>query len=226
MKQQVLILVAVVEVAILIVWGISRKSFKGYFQEQVKSRDTTRPKPTRHDFSIECPADHFAIYIRSGFANVIGPTIGFDGKSVMSPVKNNVRHGLNIAVFDGENGSVENTFYTQNSAQLLIFLQSLRPGLIFLAASFDDVTAPLTDEVRKLFVGMGSTLINSVNHRDGWVFAGSTGTRMKSVFEKQSVNDEKTNVYDGWPVSLEVEGCLPRLTADGSSRVTETSAGS
>lgn len=86
----------------------------------------------------------------------------------MSPVKNNVRHGLNIAVFDGEwsilkwcraikgfsqyplnaasvsgeNGSVENTFYTQNSAQLLIFLQSLRPGLIFLAASFDDVTAP------------------------------------------------------------------------------------
>lgn len=42
----------------------------------------------------------------------------------------------------------------------------------------------LTDEVRKLFVGMGSTLINSVNHRDGWVFAGSTGTRMKSVFEK------------------------------------------
>lgn len=38
--------------------------------------------------------------------------------------------------------------------------------------------------MREIFVGMGSTLIQSVKLRDNWVFAGRAGTQIKSLFEK------------------------------------------
>lgn len=44
----------------------------------------------------------------------------------------------------------------------------------------------MTDEIREVFVGMGSTLITSVKRRDNWVFAGGAGRDNKSFFEKVS----------------------------------------
>lgn len=44
----------------------------------------------------------------------------------------------------------------------------------------------LTDEVREVLVGMGSTLIKSVKARDSWVFAGRAGMGYKSLYEKVS----------------------------------------
>ena len=44
----------------------------------------------------------------------------------------------------------------------------------------------MTDEMREAFVGMGSTLIKSVKHRDSWVFAGRVGTENKSLHERVS----------------------------------------
>ncbi|NXI94157.1 FAM3C protein, partial [Psophia crepitans] len=53
-----------------------------------------------------CPQDHFAFKIVSGAANVVGPSICFDGVVLMSSVKNNIGRGLNIALVNGTSGQL------------------------------------------------------------------------------------------------------------------------
>ncbi|XP_051804566.1 protein FAM3C [Acanthochromis polyacanthus] len=136
----------------------------------------------------------------------------------MSHVLNNVGPGLNIVLVDGESGVVEKSHYLDmnagNPEDILAYLKEIKPGMIVLVASFDDVTKKMTDEMREIFVGMGSALIRSVRHRDSWVFAGRAGARSKSLFEKQAAHDEKTNIYEGWPEMVEVAGCFPRNQTD------------
>uniref|UniRef100_A0A4W6D818 FAM3 metabolism regulating signaling molecule D n=1 Tax=Lates calcarifer TaxID=8187 RepID=A0A4W6D818_LATCA len=174
---------------------------------------TASPKP-KCSLSRVCPPDHFALYIRSGAANVVGPKICFDGKIIMSHVLNNVGPGLNIVVVNGENGVVEKFGYlnmkTGNPQEILTYLKEIKPGMIVLVASFDDITTKLTNEMRNLFVGMGSTFIKSIKRKDNWVFAGRAGTQNRSLFEKQAFNDDRTNIYEGWPDMVEVSGCFPR----------------
>ncbi|XP_044204675.1 protein FAM3C [Thunnus albacares] len=165
-----------------------------------------------------CPPDHFAIHIRSGAANVVGPHICFEGKIIMAHLLNNVGPGLNIVVINGEKGDVEKFGYLNmkigKPEDILAYLKEIETGKIVMVASYDDVTTKMTDEMREIFVGMGSTLIKSVKRRDNWVFVGKAGMRNNSSFEKQAVNDEKTNIYEGWPATVEVGGCFPR-GADG-----------
>ncbi|XP_018542039.1 protein FAM3D isoform X1 [Lates calcarifer] len=223
---------AAVIVVVLIMWGIALNSF----DVQEKARDilgfhdtdqmklrfktaTASPKP-KCSLSRVCPPDHFALYIRSGAANVVGPKICFDGKIIMSHVLNNVGPGLNIVVVNGENGVVEKFGYlnmkTGNPQEILTYLKEIKPGMIVLVASFDDITTKLTNEMRNLFVGMGSTFIKSIKRKDNWVFAGRAGTQNRSLFEKQAFNDDRTNIYEGWPDMVEVSGCFPRtIRPDG-----------
>ncbi|KAM4582970.1 protein FAM3C-like [Fundulus diaphanus] len=164
--------------------------------------------------SAVCPPDHFPFKIQSGVANVIGPKICFNGKNIMSHVLNNVGPGLNIVVVNGENGVVEKFGYLNmisgNSADILAYLKMIKPGMIVLVASFDNAATKMTDEIRQIFVEMGSTLIGSVKHRDNWVFAGRAGIKIKSFFEQRAENDKRTNLFDGWPEMVEVGGCFPR----------------
>lgn len=44
----------------------------------------------------------------------------------------------------------------------------------------------LTEEVRELLAGMGSSLIKSVKVRDNWMFAGRAGSVNRSLYEKIS----------------------------------------
>ncbi|XP_030274924.1 protein FAM3C isoform X1 [Sparus aurata] len=220
---------------LLITWGISINSFDvqekarnilGFnYADQLKLQlkavvsTTPAPKP-KCGLSRLCPPDHFALHIQSGVANVIGPKICFEGKKIMSHVLNNVGSGLNVVVVNGQNGTVESVGYLNmqagNPEDILAYLKAIKPGMIVLVASFDDVTKKMTDEIREAFVGMGSTLIKSVKHRDSWVFAGRVGTENKSLHERHVVNDAKTNAYEGWPEFVEVSGCFPKtkLTDD------------
>uniref|UniRef100_A0A3B3UF70 Si:dkeyp-67f1.2 n=1 Tax=Poecilia latipinna TaxID=48699 RepID=A0A3B3UF70_9TELE len=164
--------------------------------------------------SAVCPSDHFAFKIQSGAANVVGPKICFDGKNIMSHIMNNVGRGLNIVVVNGENGVVEKFGHLNMiSGNILAYLNEIKPGMIVLVASFDDAATKMTDEIRQMFVEMGSTLIGSVKRRDNWVFAGRTGIKIKSFFEQVKYikqNDKETNIFDGWPGMVEVGGCFPR----------------
>ncbi|XP_072239132.1 protein FAM3C [Leuresthes tenuis] len=175
--------------------------------------------PPKCSLSTNCPPDHFALHIRSGAANVVGPKICFNGENIMSHVLNNVGPGINIVVVNGENGVVEKFGYLNinagNPEDILAYLKDIKPTMIVLVASFDDVATKLTDEMREIFVGMGSTLISSVKPRDNWVFAGRAGTKIKSLFEKLAVNDESTNAFEGWPEMVEVGGCFPRTLMEG-----------
>ncbi|KAM7402212.1 hypothetical protein PAMP_017475 [Pampus punctatissimus] len=177
----------------------------------------TPPPVPKCNLSRDCPPEHFALHIRSGAANVVGPKICFDGKIIMGHVLNNVGSGLNIVVINGETGVVEKYGYlnmqTGNQDDILAYLKAIEPGMIVLVASYDDVTTKMTDEMREIFVGMGSTFIKSVKYRDNWVFVGRAGTGNKSSFEKHAVNDEKSNAFEGWPVMVEVGGCIPRGAA-------------
>ncbi|XP_045561772.1 uncharacterized protein isoform X2 [Salmo salar] len=42
----------------------------------------------------------------------------------------------------------------------------------------------MTDEIGDIFVGLGSSIIKDVKFRDSWVFAGGSGTKEKSPFDK------------------------------------------
>ncbi|KAM4740155.1 protein FAM3C [Anableps anableps] len=189
------------------------------FDAQEKTQNvlgTVKAAP-KCSLSTVCPSDHFAFKIRSGAANVVGPKICFDGKNIMSHILNNVGPGLNIVVVNGENGVVEKFGYLNmisgNSADILAYLKEIKPGMIVLVASFDDAATKMTDEIRHMFVEMGSTLIGSVKHRDNWVFAGRMGIKIKRFFEQRAENDRKANIFDGWPEMVEVGGCFPRTTS-------------
>uniref|UniRef100_A0AAZ1XCD7 ILEI/PANDER domain-containing protein n=1 Tax=Oreochromis aureus TaxID=47969 RepID=A0AAZ1XCD7_OREAU len=206
---------AAVIIVLLITWGISINSSVAQERERNPLAPTTSvPKCS---LSRVCPPNHIALRIRSGAADIVGPTVCFDGKIIMSHALNNVGPGLNIAVINGE--FVE--LLTQKKRILIYYpkdilahLKKIKRGMIVLVASFDDVTQKMTNEMREIFSEMGSTLIRSVKRRDSWVFAGRAGTKIKSLFEKQAVNDEKNNIYGGWPEMVEVGGCFPRAFSD------------
>ncbi|KAM4613829.1 protein FAM3C [Polymixia lowei] len=176
---------------------------------------TTPPKTSpKCNLSKNCPLDHFAFRVTSGAADVVGPKICFDGKIIMSNVLNNVGLGLNMVLVNSENGKVEKFDYLNmkygKPEQILAYLKAIKPGMIVLVASFDDVTSIMTNEMREIFIGLGSTLIKSIKHNDNWVFVGGPGADKKNPFEKRAVNDRKTNIYGAWPEIVEVGGCFPR----------------
>lgn len=164
--------------------------------------------------SKNCPIDHFAFQIKSGAATVVGPKICFDGNIVMSGVMNNVGPGLNLVLVNGENGKIEKfdyfNMYSGETKAILDFLKTIKPGMIVLVASFDDAATKMTDEIRNIFAGLGSSSIKDVKFRDSWVFAGGAGTEQKSPFEKLAANSQKTNIYGNWPEVVEIAGCFPR----------------
>uniref|UniRef100_A0A8C9FLW4 Family with sequence similarity 3 member D n=1 Tax=Pavo cristatus TaxID=9049 RepID=A0A8C9FLW4_PAVCR len=164
-----------------------------------------------------CPTDHFAFRIISGAANVVGPSICFEDRILMSTVKNNIGRGLNIALVNGELGpggpkaSCTANFRTASTTvHLETFLQEIKDGTIMLAATYDDAATKMNNKVQALFSALGSRHVNQLGFRDNWVFLGAKGMKGKSPFEEHIKNDQKTNKYDGWPELLDMEGCAPR----------------
>ncbi|KAK9528922.1 hypothetical protein VZT92_013051 [Zoarces viviparus] len=215
MRNPAVLNLAAVIIILLITWRLAINSFDVGEKAGNVLETTTEPKCS---LTRVCPSDHFALRISSGAANVVGPMICFDGKIIMSYAMNNVGAGLNIVVVNGKNGTMEKFGYLNmingNTDDILAYLKEIKPGMIVLVASFDDLSPKMTDDIREVFVGMGSTLIKSVKRRDSWVFAGRAGTENKSLFEKQTVNDDKTNIYEGWPEMVEMGGCIPKNQTD------------
>ncbi|XP_061864099.1 protein FAM3D [Colius striatus] len=162
----------------------------------------------------DCSSTHFAFKIISGAANVVGPSICFDGVILMSSVKNNIGRGLNIVLVNGTNGQLlkADTFdmYSGDINKLDTFLRQIKDGTIVLTASYDDAATKMNDKVRALFTELGSSHVSKLGFRDNWVFVGAKGLKKKSPFEEHIKNNKDTNKYNGWPELLELEGCVPR----------------
>uniref|UniRef100_A0ABI7YST9 FAM3 metabolism regulating signaling molecule D n=1 Tax=Felis catus TaxID=9685 RepID=A0ABI7YST9_FELCA len=135
-----------------------------------------------------CPKEFFAFKISSGAANVVGPTMCFENQVIMSPVKNNVGRGLNIALVNGTTGMVltQKCFdmYSGEVKLLVKFLKEIPEGTLVLVASYDDPGTRLNDETRKLLSSLGSSYAKQLGFRDSWVFLGAKDLKDKSPFEQ------------------------------------------
>nr|KAF6420325.1 FAM3 metabolism regulating signaling molecule D [Molossus molossus] len=169
---------------------------------------------TKCGLSKSCPDNFFAFKISSGAANVVGPSICFEDHVIISPVKDNVGRGLNIALVNGVTGAVlrQDSFdmYSGDPSLLVKFLREIPADVLVLVASYDDPGTKMNDEIRKLFSNLGSSYAKQLGFRDSWVFLGARDMDNKSPFEQFLKNDPGKNKYDGWPELLELEGCVPR----------------
>lgn len=171
-------------------------------------------KKNKCGLSKPCPLNYFAFKICSGAANVVGPSMCFENQIIMSPVKNNVGRGLNIALVNGTTGKVlrKDSFdmYSGDSTILVKFLKEIPRDTLVLVASYDDPGTKMNDDIRMLFTNLGSSSVKQVGFRDSWVFLGARDLKNKSPFEQFLKSNPETNKYDGWPELLELEGCVPR----------------
>ncbi|XP_058265750.1 protein FAM3A isoform X1 [Hemibagrus wyckioides] len=178
------------------------------------------PEPWQHKYkcglSAPCPPKHLAFRLVSGAANVIGPKFCLEDKILISSVKNNVGRGLNVALVNGVTGELLEIqafdMWEGDVSDLLKFLRPLHEGTLVFVASFDDPATKLNDEARRLFEELGSTAIKELAFRDSWVFVGAKGIENKSPFEQRMKNSKSSNKYEGWPESLEMDGCVPLRT--------------
>uniref|UniRef100_A0A2K5D065 FAM3 metabolism regulating signaling molecule D n=1 Tax=Aotus nancymaae TaxID=37293 RepID=A0A2K5D065_AOTNA len=189
-------------VAIVTTWIIIRNCM-GFSTKTIRlprwlASSTMETQVMKHKCGLikPCPANHFAFKIGSGAANVVGPTMCFENHMIMSPVKNNVGRGLNIALVN-------------DVKHLEKFLKEIPKGALVLVASYDDPGTKMSDEARKLFTNLGSSYAKQLGFRDSWVFIGAKDLRDKSPFEQFLKNNPNTNKYEGWPELLEMEGCVP-----------------
>uniref|UniRef100_UPI00398F4F83 protein FAM3C-like n=1 Tax=Pristiophorus japonicus TaxID=55135 RepID=UPI00398F4F83 len=177
------------------------------------SQDSKVKKPSC-GMEKHCPVDQFSFRIISGSASVVGPFICFNGKMLMSNVKNNIGRGLNIVLVNATSGELLVTdffdMWTGDIKLLLAFLKPIKLGTILLLASFDDPATKMTDEVRTLFSELGSSLIHDVQFRDNWIFVGAKPIKEKSPFEQILKNENAKNKYGNWPEAVEMEGCIPK----------------
>lgn len=195
--------------------GESGSSVRSFFS--AKNADPTpvetRPRRFKCGLSAPCPPKHLAFRLVSGAANVIGPKICLEDKMLMSSVKNNVGRGLNIALVNGVTGELLETrafdMWAGDVTELLQFLRPLYEGTLVFVASFDDAATKMNDEVRRLLEDLGSTAVKELAFRDSWVFVGAKGIENKSPFEQRMKNSKVSNKYEGWPESLEMDGCIP-----------------
>ncbi|XP_011229875.1 protein FAM3D isoform X1 [Ailuropoda melanoleuca] len=169
---------------------------------------------TKCGLSKPCPDNFFAFKISSGAANVVGPTMCFENFVIMSPVKNNVGRGLNIALVNGTTGTLltQKCFdmYSGDVKLLVKFLKEIPEDTLVLVASYDDPGTKMNKETRKLLSSLGSSYAEQLGFRDSWVFLGAKNLKDKSPFEQFLKNHPDTNKYEGWPELLELEGCVPR----------------
>ncbi|XP_077334916.1 protein FAM3A isoform X2 [Lithobates pipiens] len=178
------------------------------------------PRPRRFKCGLPqpCPEKHFAFRMVSGAANVIGPKICFEDKMLMSSVQNNVGRGLNIALVNGVSGELIEAksfdMWEGDVSELLNFLRPIHEGTLVLLASYDDPATKITEEARKMFAELGSSVSKEVAFRDSWVLLGAKGVLDKTPFEQLIKNSKSSNKYEGWPEAVELEGCVPQRTLE------------
>ncbi|XP_073448248.1 protein FAM3D [Aquarana catesbeiana] len=190
------------------------KSLRSIFDKDTDDKPSLKKAHTKCGNEKECPDNYYAFKIISGAANVVGPTICFEDKILMSSVKNNIGRGLNMALVNASTGILQHTghydMYSGNIKDVKKFLEKMVDGTLILMASYDDPATKLDEETRNLFSSYGSSYAKKVGFRDSWTFVGGKAIKHKSPFEQHIKNDKETNKYDGWPEVLEMEGCIPR----------------
>ncbi|CAO2637677.1 Protein FAM3D, partial [Lemmus lemmus] len=143
---------------------------------------------TKCGLSKPCLDNFFAFKLSSGAANVVGPSMCFENEIIMSPVRNNVGRGLNIALVNGEWSQVSSQKVPEQAMSepklLIDFLEEIPDSTLVLVASYDDPGTKMNDKIRTLFSNLGSSYANQLGFRDSWVFLGAKDLKNKSPYEQ------------------------------------------
>lgn len=162
-----------------------------------------------------CSENEFAFRIVSGAANVIGPSVCFDGKWVMKNALNNVERGMNIAVIDGITGKTVDKavfdLYGKDSSELKSFLKKIKEIELVLITTYDDAAFKLDDEARKILSDFGSSKAKTLAFRDNWIFVGGKHLENPTGLEEIMVNDKEKNKFGDWPEAISLEGCVTKI---------------
>ncbi|XP_012789945.1 protein FAM3D [Sorex araneus] len=211
-------LVLIIAVGVLWVFILNYPKFKTTEirlpRWMASSRKDIKMVKHKCDLNKPCPGNKFAFKVLSGAANVVGPSICFENEMIMSPVKNNVGRGLNIALVNGSTGMTLRyksfDMYSGDPKVLLVFLKEIPEDALVLVASYDDPGTKMDDSIRQLFSDLGSNYAKQLGFRDSWVFMGARHGKSKSPYEKFLKNNPKENKYADWPELVEIEGCVSR----------------
>uniref|UniRef100_H3DC99 FAM3 metabolism regulating signaling molecule A n=1 Tax=Tetraodon nigroviridis TaxID=99883 RepID=H3DC99_TETNG len=194
--------------------GDSGASVRHFFSGASVEPTPTELRPRRYKcgLSAPCPPKHLAFRLVSGAANVIGPKICLEDKMLVSSVKNNVGRGLNIALVNGVTGELLDTktfdMWAGDVSDLLKFLRPLHEGTLVFVASFDDPATKMNDEARRLLEELGSS-DRRLAFRDSYIFVGARQASENKRSSLSRKNSKSSNKYEGWPESLEMDGCIP-----------------
>lgn len=218
-----MIRIAVIVLTLIVTWYFAEsffstkwrmKNIKNLFVDNQNYEVEVKPKGNKCGNEKSCPAYYYAFKMISGAANVVGPSICFEGNILMSGVKSNIGPGINVALVNASSGHLIKTkyfnMYSGDVKPFVELLESLSEGTLLLVASYDDPATKLDDKARELLTKYGSNFANKLAFRDSWIFVGAKGLKAKSPFEQHLKNDKEVNKYDGWPEVLEMEGCIPQ----------------
>ncbi|KAM9376228.1 protein FAM3C-like [Pholidichthys leucotaenia] len=209
-----LLLLILVIIIVMQQYDVSNEKLSDIMRE-IRKAKPTNPPVNQCSLNKTCPHDHFSFYLQSGAATMVAPKICVQNKLVMGSVMNNVGHGINILVLNGKTGErVKSGHFNMNDrdvSNMVKFLMEIQKGSVVLMASYNDAASKLNNDARKLIGKLGSSLINSLQFRDNWVFVGGKGATVMSNFEKHGKSNPEKTKYGAWPELVNLEGCIPKF---------------
>ena len=181
------------------------------------------------NISKQCPETHMPYRIKSGTANLIGPSICVNGKDIIRPSATNIvqnnnvvsgddQRGFYIVIVDGSDGQLVRKgiydLYGYHDSELLKMIKNdllnSANDRILIATSFDDASRRLSKETRDVLKNTFNFQgIEKLDFRDNFVYVGNKNN-VDQVFSKIVKFDQDSNKYGNWPAQIEVEGCIEK----------------
>ena len=167
---------------------------KGHPQKKVESLSNTSDAeakfwiPVLGFDSITEDAGGFLVKAESA-GKEVGNYAAISGQQNLVSIPGGYARGMNVVVFDQENGSVENTshFDTHGSCveadNLARLIESLPSGRIVAVAVLDEGNNELTERAKLALESIGSARIRKLGYRQSWCIIGIKGAAPGSVPE-------------------------------------------
>lgn len=165
-----------------------------------------------------CGPDAISMHVFTGEHKDDSPKMCINGNIVFDKGLNDAGRGLNLAMVDAKTAMVQAVAhfdtYQDESKALEIWLDSVPPGFIVVAVSFDEASHQLSEMAKKILYEMGSSLIERIKFRASWYLVGHKDIGAYSPFE-----DMKLASGNSWAPSIKTSFCVPKALSNWSGRV-------
>ena len=156
---------------------------------------------------VKCFYDQVSFYIKTGFENKEGPTVCFQNEVLLTPKKENVHRGLNVAVINDKTLQIVETKYFDTyiyDEDFKGYMENdVEEGHIVMIASFDEAVVSLSEESRYWLKVLGSEEADSLNFRDSYMLIGQKGLQQGHAIEYRTSRGDKR-----YSEAIEKTGCF------------------